>query len=131
MSRAGAKPLKLAGVVAVHRRVVACWAGLLLASASASCGGGPEGLHDGAENKEVDPVASPAPAAPATSGDSPVAQPADCWNVAEGCHCTTQGEVVTCQGRRYNFGDYVTCAGERECVNGAWGPCIATHFVTK
>lgn len=130
--------MNLAVFVANRQPVVARWAGLLLAAAGASCGGGPEALQDGAENTsdKGEAVASPVPAAASDAGssaasDTPSGQPAACWNVATGCRCANEGQVVACQGRRYDFGDYVSCAGERQCVNGTWGPCISTHYLGK
>jgi hypothetical protein len=118
------------------RRIGAtCFAFAVFASASAACGGDPgsENLHDGASNgRRTVPTAAPSPKSAPTSGDggsSQSTQPAECWAVAEGCRCTHEGEVTACQSQRLDFGDYVTCAGERQCVQGTWGPCIATHFV--
>jgi hypothetical protein len=116
---------------------------MVLAAAALGCGGGSHSrtLEDGAGTAREPNAAStasatsPASSAPA-GGDTPPpsaadagAQPGDCWQVTEGCRCATEGQVVACKGQVLNFGDYVSCAGVRECVNGTWGACESTNFV--
>jgi hypothetical protein len=103
--------------------------------AAGACGAGPESeaLHDGADTRQAAPATAPVSSGvPATvASNPPSAQPADCTAVAEGCVCATEGEVVPCQGHRYDFGDYVSCAGVRQCARGTWGACIPTNYLKR
>jgi len=101
----------------------------------AACGGAPgsEALRDGADTRQPEPSTAPAASGSAASAleNPPGAQAGNCTEVAEGCLCGNEGEVVACQGRRYDFGDYVTCAGVRQCLHGTWGACVSTNFVRR
>ncbi len=113
---------------------------MVLAAAALGCGGGPRSgaLEDGAGSAR-EPSTAPASSAPATgaSADDNAPPPAvdagaqadECWQVAEGCRCATEGQVLACKGQQFNFGDYVSCAGVRECVHGTWTACASTNFV--
>ena len=46
-----------------------------------------------------------------------------CASPDQGCPCLHWGETVGCKGPVLRSGTYITCAGIRECVNGAWSPC--------
>ncbi len=120
------------------RTVVSTFVCALLVAAQAACSGDP-----GSSGTLIDSAGeghgSTSGAGPSAAGTSsatngaPSGEPTDCTAgaVAEGCHCADEGQVVACQGQRLDFGDYVTCAGVRECVRGAWGPCITNHFVVR
>jgi hypothetical protein len=89
--------------------------------AAAACGGEPgdRSLSDGASAPTAKhPDAGPSPGA-------------TCWGVEEGCSCADWGATVSCKSVVLDFGDYVTCAGTRECVRGVWGPCVPPHFVPR
>jgi hypothetical protein len=122
-------------VTNARRTGASCFACILLATGATACSGDPgsENLHDGAgTTTRPAPTATPSPTAAATSGtasDAQRSQPVECSAVAEGCRCSDEGQVAACQSQRFDFGDYVTCSGVRQCVHGTWGACIPTHFV--
>jgi hypothetical protein len=103
---------------------------LLVAVLAASCGGGPgaESLHDGAETMTAAPDTDASSATAPASGAPGAGQALDCWREDEGCRCTDWGATVECKARVSSFGDYVSCAGVRQCVRGYWGPCIPPTF---
>jgi hypothetical protein len=104
---------------------------ILFATAAAACGDDPgsENLRDTAGTARR-PVPTAAPAATSsTNGDAQSSHPVACTAVAEGCRCADEGQVAACQSQRFDFGDFVTCSGVRQCVHGTWGACIPTHFV--
>jgi hypothetical protein len=124
-----------AGFVRTRRMIATGCGCILLAAGSVACGGDPgssETLHDTAgEGHSSTSVAGPSGHTSPSSGASS-AQPTDCTAgaVAEGCRCTDEGQVVACQAQRLDFGDYVTCAGVRQCAHGAWGSCLENRFLT-
>ena len=118
---------------AVSRNPAAVSGFLLLAAGACGAGPGSETLHDGADTQQAEPNTAPAGSGIAASppGNPPSAQPGECTDVAEGCVCANEGDVVACQGHRYDFGDYVSCAGVRQCLHGTWGACISTNYVKR
>jgi hypothetical protein len=100
---------------------------LLLSGTIAACGGaGP--LKDGAGMSAEMPDDAGAASDDGGSSQSIVDPPIGCWRVEQGCQCQNPGEVVACQAPVYRNGDYATCAGTRECINGTWGPCWPTNY---
>lgn len=121
-------------VVAIAVRAVAC--ALAVLPAATACGGAPKsesmpdstgaGLASGGASPAT-PADSSAPAIP--SGPAANAVTASfCERPAQGCPCDTTGDVAYCEGPVMRDGTFVTCAGLRLCVGGAWGPCLPQSF---
>jgi hypothetical protein len=100
-------------------------AALLLPAITVACGGGPgsERLRDG--------VGMSLPVAAADGGEvslPPASPPDNCANPEQGCPCTDLGATIACKGPVVRDGNYTTCAGTRECVQGSWGPCWPPNY---
>jgi hypothetical protein len=98
---------------------------LVLLAALPACSGGAKSrtLSDGAGT--ADPV--PSTGAIDDAGAPP---PSECWGLEEGCRCADAGATVACKGPVFRAGDYISCAGTRQCVGGFWGPCWPQNYVT-
>jgi hypothetical protein len=103
---------------------------LLLSGATVACGGGPgsgtltdsAGMGtptptDAGANPDGDPASNPM-----------LPPPSPCWRAEQGCHCADPGATVACKAPVFRDGDYVTCAGTRECIGGIWGPCWPPNY---
>jgi hypothetical protein len=103
---------------------------LLLSGATAACGGGPDSgaLKDGAGMGAPTPADAGANADGSPAPGPVVAPPGGCWRNEQGCNCSDWGQTVACKGPVFRDGNYVTCAGTRECVNGVWGPCWPPNY---
>jgi hypothetical protein len=122
-------------VIANTVRAIACAVALL--PATTACGGAPrsESMPD-STGAELHSSASSAAALPDGSAPEPVLPPPaanvlaapPCERPAQGCPCDTAGEIAYCEGPVLRDGTFVTCAGLRLCLDGAWGACLPQSF---